>query len=69
MDREQIIKWAREAGFTTGLGSPMLEKLEGFTKLVAEQAMKYGPCYQMGYADGEFAERERLTKLLQESGK
>jgi hypothetical protein len=46
-----------------------VEQIEAFAKLVAEQAMKYGPCYQMGYADGEFAERERLTKLLQEGGK
>jgi hypothetical protein len=41
---------------------------EKFAELVAEQAMKYGPCYQMGYADGAFAEREACAKLIEEDG-
>jgi hypothetical protein len=69
MDKTLIMQLAREAGFHPLQGGLVEVNLLNFAKLVAEQAMKYGPCYQMGYADGEFAERERLTKLLQESGK
>jgi hypothetical protein len=71
MDRTLVIQWAREAGIPVGItgGNPSMEEVEAFAKLVAEQAIKYGPSYQVGYADGEFAERERLTKLLQEGGK
>lgn len=67
MDSELIRKLAKDAGLFTH--KEVQPELEAFAKLVAEQAIKYGPCYQVGYADGEFAERERLTKLLQEGGK
>jgi hypothetical protein len=40
-----------------------------FAEVLAAEVIKHSPDYQWGYADGEFAERERLTKLLQEGGK
>lgn len=38
MNRDDVIRMAREAGFTVGYGSPALEKHERFAQLVAAQA-------------------------------
>jgi hypothetical protein len=51
MDREQIIQWAREAGFTTGLGSPMLDKLEDFANLAADHEREACASIADKYAD------------------
>ena len=75
MDRETIIKLAREAGFSTGKRSDHIygfdrdgdytEELEDFAKLVAEHAIKSAPDYKMGYADGVAAEREACAKVAE----
>ena len=72
MDREQIIRWAREAGMSFGLPPDarkeqvevVLKRLERFAELIAAQAIKYGPSYQMGYADGAFEERQAIAAMV-----
>jgi hypothetical protein len=73
MDREQIIHFAMVSGLYDTLqdGMPgaaqwigLEEELEAFAKLVAEQAMKYGPSYQVGYADGAFEERQACAAMV-----
>ena len=72
MDRETIIKLAREAGlidFRDALSSDyvqaVLDDLERFAKLVAEHVIKDAPDYKMGYADGVAVEREACAKVCE----
>ena len=37
---DDLMQMAREAGFTVGLGSPMLPKLDAFAQLVAKKAVE-----------------------------
>jgi hypothetical protein len=77
MDRETIIKLAREAGFEiherklearVGMdalaGIDSTPKLERFAKLVAEHVIKDAPDYKMGYADGVFDERKTIAQMV-----
>jgi hypothetical protein len=73
MDRETIIKLAREAGlidFRDALSShyvqAVLDNLEHFAKLVAEHVIKSAPDYKMGYADGVAVEREACAKVVED---
>ena len=70
MDRETIIKLAREAGIPVDItaGNPSTAQIEHFAKLVAEHVIKSAPDYKMGYADGVAAEREQCAKLCEEDG-
>ncbi len=43
--------------------STFLPELERFAALVAAEAIKYGPDYKVGYADGVAAEREACAKV------
>ena len=54
MNRDDVIRMAREAGFTVGYGSPALEKHERFAQLVAAQEAA--------------AEREACAQLVRDMG-
>ena len=68
MDRETIIKMAREANLLfpgTDQVDGSIEQLERFAKLVAEHVIKSAPDYKMGYADGVAVEREACAKFCE----
>ena len=61
MNRDDIIRMAREAGFEIDCCSlEWHDRIERFAALVAAAAIKDAPDYKMGYADGVAAERERI---------
>jgi hypothetical protein len=63
MDKELIDQlWNRATRET--LNSGTLNERYRFAELVAEQAIKYGPSYQMGYADGAFEERQACAAMV-----
>ena len=66
MNREDIIKLAREAGFAVGLGSPMYHKLNAFAALVAaaERNILAAWMIQFGFATGHGDTMEQLVDAL-----
>ena len=66
MNREDIIRMARGAGFAVGLGSPVHHKLNAFAALVAaaERNILAAWMIQFGFATGHGDTMEQLVDAL-----